>query len=154
VTMACLLIDRRVHSVEYVRAGLSALLMRVPDGRIEMIAPEGPALGLMPDTASPIFDTFAFTWEPGVSLLLFTDGISEAINEAEELFGLDRLLQAWQRQGRDPVAAATGIFDEVLAFAGQRPQGDDQTVMILHRPSSSDEPAGQPVVGPIAGVAQ
>ena len=136
VTMACLLIDKHDHVVEYARAGHTSLLIRNPVGQVEMISPDGPALGLLPEEIEPDYDTFAFTWEPGMSLMLFTDGITEAYNSDNTEFGMDRLLDAWNEQNGDPTAAAAGIFSRVSDFAGDEPQADDQTIMVLHRPKS------------------
>ncbi len=136
VTMACLLIDKHDHVVEYARAGHTSLLMRHPAGHVEAISPEGPALGLLPDEIGPQYDTFTFTWEPGASLLLYTDGLTEALNDEEEEFGIDRLVHAWNQQNGDPVAATEGIFKHLEDFSGDQPRLDDQTLMVLKRPEA------------------
>ncbi len=134
VTVACLLIDKHDHTVEYARAGHCALLIRSPDGNVEVILPDGPALGLLPEEIGIQYDTFAFSWQPGVSLMLFTDGITEAADQDGEIFGLHRLIDTWKTQELDPAVATGGILGRVKDFTGNHPQEDDQTLMILHRP--------------------
>jgi serine phosphatase RsbU (regulator of sigma subunit) len=133
VTVGCCLIDKRDNTVEYARAGHTELLVRQPRGQIQVICPDGDALGMLPDEMGLEFDTYSFVWRPGTSLLLFTDGISEALNAEDEEYGLTRLITHWQRQDLDPRAAAEGIFKELAFFTGDCPQGDDQTIVILSR---------------------
>ena len=65
------------------------------------------------------------TVKPGDSVLLWTDGITEAMNEAGEQFGNHRL-QAQVAQPTTSVAvAAEQIIDAVRSFAGDQPQSDD-----------------------------
>jgi sigma-B regulation protein RsbU (phosphoserine phosphatase) len=133
VTAACCLIDKRDGTVEYARAGHTELLIHQPGGRIEVISPDGPALGLLPDD-EVTFDTFSFSWLPDTSILLFTDGITEALNADEDEFGLTRLTEALHRcDTLVPEETAERILDEVAAFTEEQPQTDDQTMVILSR---------------------
>jgi len=140
ITMACCLVDKKDNTIEYARAGHTELLIRTLRGDLRIIAPEGPALGLLPPDMRPQFDTFSFSWLPGSSILLFTDGISEALNPEHEEFGLDRLIAAWQAQPYDPDEAAKGVLQAVRAFTRGAPQSDDQTLVVLTRidPEPSD----------------
>ncbi|MFT5127469.1 MAG: sigma-B regulation protein RsbU (phosphoserine phosphatase) [Rhodothermales bacterium] len=133
VTVGCCLIDKRDHTIEYARAGHTELLVRQPRGQVQVICPDGDALGMLPDEMGLEFDTYSFVWRPGTSLLLFTDGITEALNTEEEEYGLTRLITNWQRQDLDPKAAAEAILEELADFTGDCPQGDDQTIVILSR---------------------
>ena len=133
VTVGCCLIDKRDHTIEYARAGHTELLVRQPRGQVQVICPDGDALGMLPDELGLEFDTYSFVWRPGTSLLLFTDGINEALNSEDEEYGLTRLITNWQRQDLDPKSAAEGIFEELALFTGDCPQGDDQTLVILSR---------------------
>jgi len=123
--------------VEYARAGHTSLLIRSPDRHVEMLLPDGPALGLLPAEAEPRYDTFTFSLEPGTSLLLYTDGITEALEgDSEEEFGTDRLIDVWNAQnGDDSRAMANTIFDEVDKFTHGEQPSDDRTLLMLHRPT-------------------
>ena len=70
----------------------------------------------------------------GDLLCVYTDGVTEALNAAEEEFGLERLA----RLLASGAAASTQelcqtVFDEVGAFAAGVPQYDDQTLLLLRR---------------------
>lgn len=134
VTLACLLIDLTDHTVEYARAGHTPFLIRPASKNIEVISPDGPALGLLPPELSPQYDTFSFSWLPGTTLMLFTDGITEALSEDEEEYGIERLIESWNSYDTDPRAAIDGILEDVYKFAPGELQYDDQTLIILHRP--------------------
>ncbi len=134
VTLAILLIDRQNHVCEYARAGHTELLTRMPDGSTRIIKPKGPALGLLPEEFEPRFDTLSFAFEPGTSILLFSDGITEALNEAGEEYGLDRLYKIWNGNDLPPEQMGALILDEIKEFTGEEPQADDQTLLLVARP--------------------
>jgi sigma-B regulation protein RsbU (phosphoserine phosphatase) len=68
----------------------------------------------------------------GDILVLYTDGITEAINDQEEAFGLERLIRIIRSHGE---LSAKNLIDkiqgEVMSFAGNQPQFDDITLMVL-----------------------
>ena len=134
VTLAILLIERQNHVCEYARAGHTELLTRMPDGSTRIIKPKGPALGLLPEEFEPRFDTLSFAFEPGTSILLFSDGITEALNEAGEEYGLDRLYKIWNGNDLPPEQMGALILDEIKEFTGEEPQADDQTLLLVARP--------------------
>jgi len=134
ITMACCLIDRRDCTVEYARAGHTELLIHGPTDGLRVISPDGPALGLLPNDFDVHFDTFTFTWLPGTSILMFTDGITEAMNDEEQQYGLQNLIESWDKQQPDPAIVVKEILAGVDAFAQDRPQDDDQTLVLLTRP--------------------
>ena len=133
ITLSCCLIDKKDLTVEYVRAGHTQLLLRDPKGEIQEIMPNGPALGLLPNELDVAFDTYSFLWQPGYSLMLFTDGLTEAINPEGEEYGKTRLMQAWQRVDSDPHVAVDRIIESVHDFTGTSVQKDDISLIILER---------------------
>lgn len=133
ITLAMCLIDKRDNTVEYARAGHTGLLIRRTKREILVISPDGPALGLLPNEFGVEFDTFAFSWLPGTSLLMYTDGISEALNEAGEEFGLDRLCDSWKSASDDPETAARQLFEAVAEHTDSYPQTDDRTLVIMSK---------------------
>ena len=140
VTLAVVIIDRANNVCEYARAGHTELLLRMENGISRVIRPNGPALGLLPDDLVSGFDTLSFAFPPGTSLMLFTDGITEALNENGEEFGMDRLEPIWRTHDLAPEEMATKVLAEVNAFTGDEPQADDQTIMILSRPRTTPPP--------------
>ena len=70
--------------------------------------------------------------EPGDTLVLYSDGISEAENEAGEMYGEARLAATLHRfADRSPEEVVNLILDDVRAFSGTRPPGDDTTLLVL-----------------------
>ena len=70
--------------------------------------------------------------EPGDRLIFYTDGIVEAMNEREEIFGFERLLDVLQ--GAGPFSAdelLREILNKVKLFAGNAPQHDDLTLIVV-----------------------
>jgi sigma-B regulation protein RsbU (phosphoserine phosphatase) len=72
--------------------------------------------------------------EPGETLILYTDGVTEATNHEEQLFGDERLLAAAQQlKGREAGAIVAGIKRAVDEFVMEAPQFDDITLVAIHR---------------------
>jgi sigma-B regulation protein RsbU (phosphoserine phosphatase) len=72
--------------------------------------------------------------EPGDSLLLYTDGISEASNASGVEYGISRLSNvAAERHGWVPQELAAACMKDVQSFSAGRKQADDQTLMVVHR---------------------
>ena len=63
----------------------------------------------------------------GVGVLLYTDGITEAANDADEEYGPARLLAHWQL----PDACVDGLIDEVRRFGPRRDRQDDATALLI-----------------------
>ena len=70
--------------------------------------------------------------EHGDSIFVYTDGVPEAMNEAEELFGEERLLEALNKDpGADVKTIIKNVKDGIDAFVGEAPQFDDITMLAL-----------------------
>ncbi len=137
LTMAVVVIDKKTHVCEYGSAGHTSLLFRTAAGKILRITPSGAALGLLPADIGVDFETLSFCFLPGTSLMLFTDGITEALNNNEEEFGIERLQRIWDGNDLPPQALADHIVAAVSSFAGDAPQFDDQTMMVISLPGDS-----------------
>jgi phosphoserine phosphatase RsbU/P len=89
----------------------------------------GPVVGLLP------FAPYAeetVTLEPGDLLLLYTDGISEAMTHDDEEWGEERMIAAAQAvQGKSAAEIMRTLFDAADAFTAGAPQHDDMTLMVL-----------------------
>jgi len=70
----------------------------------------------------------------GDLLCVYTDGVTEAVNESDEEFGLDRLSALVTRQAGQPAAQiCEAVLLAVSDFARGMPQYDDQTLLITRR---------------------
>jgi phosphoserine phosphatase RsbU/P len=133
VTAFAGIIDLRDGSVEYSDAGHEAPFLVHADGRVERLPkPEGMALGVFDDIE---FGHMAIQMQPGDSLVLFTDGVSEATTADERLFTVERIAETLEElaKGRSPTASmiTTSLSDRVTAFVGTAPQFDDIAILVV-----------------------
>ena len=78
------------------------------------------------------FPEMSIRLKKGDRLLLYTDGITEAINPRQELFGEERLANIFtRRDGHSLESLVKGLFDEVDRFAQGETQVDDQAFLAL-----------------------
>ena len=104
------------------------------DWEIRRLEAGGPVLGILADAR---YDCGEVMVEPGDLLVIFSDGIVEALNANEEEFGEDRLISAIQRQVRKPPAdICNHILENVSAFIGTQTSQDDQTLVIARLESN------------------
>ena len=106
-----------------------------PDGGSTLLpATEGIALGVAPDYE---YDESSVTLSPGDTLVLYTDGVTEAMNAEGEEFGLDRLCRVLSESPSGNAKDTNAIiFDAVREFAGETPQSDDITCLTFRRSES------------------
>jgi serine phosphatase RsbU (regulator of sigma subunit) len=121
-------LDGRRYEAFVANAGLVApLLWR--HGAIRYIDSYGLPLGALRN-ASYTQQTVAL--QPGDSLLLISDGVVEAMNRAQKLWGFERLEAAFQAiGGADPATIVETILAQVRAFVADAPQHDDMTMVAL-----------------------
>ncbi len=90
---------------------------------------QGPALGLAPGLAFPCN---SLQLQAGDRLAIFTDGIDEAFNDQDQMFGVDRFNEALLNSlARPGSIAGAEIFDVLARFAGGTPQSDDISLLLL-----------------------
>jgi sigma-B regulation protein RsbU (phosphoserine phosphatase) len=122
--------DPSTYTLTYCNAGHTPpLLFRRNDGMdsVRLLGPTGAAIGLVEDVP---FSAETLQLAHGDVLLMCTDGVTEAINQKEELFGLERLTRlvhtAWDHSPRDlilEIRQALGEFTAGLALE------DDVTIV-------------------------
>jgi sigma-B regulation protein RsbU (phosphoserine phosphatase) len=115
----------------YVNAGHLPPLRASSSGTISVLdAGEGGiALGVLDDA---VYGEGRATLSTGDVLLLFTDGVTEAINGSEELFSDPRLRQQFAANAAKPAAQMVDrLVESVNRFAGGAPQEDDITILAL-----------------------
>lgn len=116
-------LDPKTGVVEYVNAGHNRPFLRRSDGTVEKVMGKGGRLLGMFDDAKYRSHTFAMG--KGDCLVLYTDGVTEAMNLKGEMFGEGRL--------RDAIASAMDVdLDQILNdFVGTAEQSDDRTRMTI-----------------------
>ena len=142
ITMTYAIIDFAAKTMTYARAGHTPL-MRVTCGggqagrrrETQVLVPDGLVLGLKIDDGE-MFDRLlveqTIPLHPGDLYVLFTDGISEAMNADEDCFGEVRLARLLEEHADLPVEELRErILREVEAFAAGTPQHDDMTMILM-----------------------
>lgn len=103
------------------------LLLR--DGRIHYLGTGGMVVGVDPTTS---FDRELLMLQPGDTLLLYTDGVVEALNFEDERFGRERLAQSLVRHASQPAQlVAQNILWDLRRFRGLADRTDDVTIVVL-----------------------
>ncbi len=125
--------DARTRRLECVNAGHNPpiLLRTGVDGNTETLRLEadGPVVGLLP--LAPYTEQ-AMTLMPGDLLLLYTDGISEAMTHDDEEWGEDRLIASAEKvKNKNACEILRDIFNDADAFTAGAPQHDDMTLLVL-----------------------
>lgn len=121
--------DVATRRITYVNAGHNPPILRRTNGTMEKLEVGGLPLGIEPTAA---FDSATIQLEPGDALILYTDGVVEAFNEAGEEFGNNRWLAA-VRQLPQVSAQETLrlLMHNVDSFVGATRQSDDITCLIF-----------------------
>ena len=130
VTMACLAIDIRSGRVTGASAGHNPLVLLGRGGPPRFVF---PASG----TAAGMFSGNEITSEsmdlaPGDTLVLYTDGVTEAANPEGKMFGDERLLECLE-PGRNATQTVTHLMQAVRDYAAGAPQSDDITILAVRR---------------------
>ncbi|MGH7784584.1 MAG: SpoIIE family protein phosphatase, partial [Candidatus Binatia bacterium] len=131
VTLFAAELDPQTGKMRYINAGHNPPLVGRSDGTIEQLDSGGFPLGILP-TAE--FEMGEIELGSGEAVVIYSDGVSEANNVAEEEFGMDRLTEVVKR---NLGASAAGIRDKVesalSAFTETAPANDDITLVIVKR---------------------
>jgi sigma-B regulation protein RsbU (phosphoserine phosphatase) len=139
ITMTYAVIDPLDGVMTYARAGHTPMLYLPGDsgtgGRTQTLVPDGLVLGLRIDDGER-FDALlveaTLRLRPGDLLVLFTDGISEAMNEHADCFGESQLADLIEEHGHLAIAELRErVLREIDAFVGGAPQHDDMTMILL-----------------------
>ena len=132
ITLGCCLIDKRGGLIEFGRAGHTDMIMHIHD-HLRRLSPRGTALGMLPDEDAE-FDTICLAVDHGTSIMLFSDGLSEALSHDRREFGTERLANAFH-VACDHRETPSEIIDEVMNAVHdfEFEQNDDQTIILIHR---------------------
>jgi sigma-B regulation protein RsbU (phosphoserine phosphatase) len=131
VTLCYAEIDTAARRMRYVNAGHNYPLLRRGNGTIELLDTGGIPLGLFADAE---YQEAELAFGPADALLLYSDGITEAVDLFHTEFGDDRLRASWTAHAEDPPGEYLArLMQEVAEFRGSAPQSDDMTATIVGR---------------------
>jgi len=131
VTMLYGVWDSAAGTFTYSNAGHEPPIL-MESGRCRSLPTGGVALGAMSDVADVLQDQ-TIRLNPGESLLLYTDGATEAMNDRRDMFGLNRLQDTFKRAARRSGAVLPCILRSIEEFADGTSRHDDITMICMRR---------------------
>ncbi len=132
ITMLMMCWDSEIEQLSYVNAAHDPFLIyRAEEKTVEMVYGGGMWLGIEENihrfTREELLDI-----QPGDTILLYTDGITESHNVDNEEFGLDRLTAHFQAHpGQTPEESIRELIDEVSSFSKGKDQHDDIAIVAI-----------------------
>lgn len=125
------ILDLRTGDIEYANCGHNPPMIIRADGRENLLASTGLPLGLY---AEPVPQIKHSHLGPGETIVVYSDGITEAQSAGSEEFTDERLSRLLQgRAGSEPATVVREIFADVDAFASGADQFDDMTCLVVSR---------------------
>jgi sigma-B regulation protein RsbU (phosphoserine phosphatase) len=160
ITMIYAILDLRARTLTYARAGHTPLLScpgpNSPIQGLRLLAPDGMVLGLNLDNGEMFEKLLQEETLPiyeGDIFLLYTDGISEAMNAADDCFGDERLGRIVEEHAHLPSdQLRERILREIAAFVGDAPQHDDMTMILLRIDATSVSPRESRAIAELASL--
>jgi len=130
VTLFYAVLDSKAKTLTFVNAGHNPPIhIGAGSGRVTLLSAEGIALGVLDKITLQSVKT---QLEPGDLVILYTDGVTEAADERDDMYGTDRLTDCvYLNRAKSSREIIEAIVRDVTAFAGTRPQFDDITIMVL-----------------------
>jgi len=140
VTLFCGILNVRTGELHYASGGHNPPALIRAGLPVEWLAGKGGAIvGAVPGLRFP---QNATTLLPGDALFLYTDGVTEAMNTEHELYGSPRLLRNVEDCREEAIETTVArVMDDVNAFAGQEPQADDITILVVRYRGPADSGA-------------
>ncbi|MEK6222021.1 MAG: SpoIIE family protein phosphatase [Chloroflexota bacterium] len=132
LTLAYAQIDPKTHEITYVNAGHNPpLVYRTSTDSFDELTRTGMLMGVFDDA---IYEQETIEMNQGDFIMLYTDGITEAINKNNEEFGMDRLKDILLKHHNDSAEIIKDKTIETLEkFVGNAPQFDDTTLLVAKR---------------------
>jgi phosphoserine phosphatase RsbU/P len=130
LTLFLALLDAESHKMHYINAGHNPPVIVRADGSHELLEVGGTVLGLLPDVR---YNRAQTDLHAGDVLVLYTDGIAEASDPAERMFGVEGIVGCVGagRPETSPSAIVERIMSEVRRFSAGVPQADDETLIVI-----------------------
>lgn len=130
VTLLYGILDWKSLSFYYANAGhLPPLLFRAARCIFEEEPPNGIALGVTNDAE---YEECCIKFAPGDMAIFYTDGVTEAMNNREEVYGLDRMIEVIKKNNQDTIKdILKKMLIDISDFSQSREQHDDITLIII-----------------------
>jgi sigma-B regulation protein RsbU (phosphoserine phosphatase) len=136
ISMAYAILDRNSSTVTLCRAGHDApLLYRAKDRTITKVNPPGMAVGIdSGGVFNRVTNDFSLSLESDDCLILYTDGVTEALDRQGAEFGMENVIRSILASASEGAAGIiTKLTDDLRAFVGAHPQHDDITLIVIRK---------------------
>jgi sigma-B regulation protein RsbU (phosphoserine phosphatase) len=131
VTLFYIFLDLQQGEIRYSSAGHNQQILLKENGEVRYLQARGSPLGILPLDLHGNFASGTQAFERGDILVLYTDGVIEAINSEQEEFEEERFLSVVHKLRRQSAQEIIdGVFQAVNDFAGEEPQFDDFTMVV------------------------
>ncbi|MDD5085628.1 MAG: SpoIIE family protein phosphatase [Candidatus Omnitrophica bacterium] len=128
-------LDESDRTLTYSSAGHNPPLLLRENGTVERLLATGIPIGVYHDHE---ISENKLKLVPGDILVLYTDGVTEALNVSKDAFGVERFKEViYRSRGLSAQGIATAVRDEVLAYSGLRGQFDDIAILVVKSLSKS-----------------
>lgn len=132
-------LDPETGTLAYSNGGHNPPMMVRQNGDVERLETGGLPIGMMQGVA---YEQAIVTFAPGDVLVIYSDGITESVNEREEEFEEERLIEVVKNNAGRSASGIRDRIDEALSrFVGTTAPVDDMTLMIIKRTDSGFEDA-------------
>jgi len=134
ITMLFMVLHLDTRKLVVARAGHEKPLIVRADRTIEFIESNGTAIGLVdPDLFDQLIDETSVYLQPGDVLVGYTDGITEAMNNAKEEWGMNSFMDACSLAATEGAnSLLNNVRQRIQRFVSDYPQYDDMTLLALH----------------------
>ncbi|HXF59600.1 MAG TPA: GAF domain-containing SpoIIE family protein phosphatase, partial [Candidatus Saccharimonadales bacterium] len=131
ITLVLITIDRGTGEFRYVNAGHNPPFLVHDSGEIEKLSVGGLLLGMFPEA---VYESASLRLEAGDVLVLYSDGVTEAMNEGSDEYGEERLAEfLTKNRTMDPEHLVELLIRTVHEFSKDGKPGDDVTVAVIRR---------------------
>ena len=132
VTMVLAVLDPLRHEMSIVNAGHLAPLLRHASGKVEGLGEKAGGLPLGVDGESR-YEPFRVSLAPGDSVVLYTDGLPDAVNAEGQWYGNERIRAQLEKEAAHAAALSQGLLSDIRRFVGNRAQSDDMCLTCVRR---------------------
>ncbi len=131
ITFFFCILDTTTGALSFANAGHNPPIVMRTSGAAEMLEAGGPPLGILSMSS---YSEQKTQLAPGDLLVLYSDGVTEAINGQEEEFGEEQFIEVLRRhRGESATVISEAVTTALLEFAAGAPPADDITLVVAKR---------------------
>jgi sigma-B regulation protein RsbU (phosphoserine phosphatase) len=123
-------IDLQEHQLTYINGGNEPAILVKNNGEMRLLWPTGPIVGIIPQAA---FSVEKLMIGKNDLLLVYSDGVTDALNNHEEAFGRERLTELLKGERSQSVRVLQCVEEQLQQYVGETPQFDDITALAVKR---------------------